>query len=81
MTNMTLSIPENVHKRIKKHTEIKWSEVARQAIVEKLDQLETANMLAEKLDLNPKELRELAQKVKKEGTKRLLDEANIRHRL
>jgi len=32
MTNMTLSVPEELYKIMKKHSEIKWSEVARQAM-------------------------------------------------
>jgi hypothetical protein len=32
MTNMILAIPEELHKIIKKHKEIKWTEIARQAM-------------------------------------------------
>lgn len=35
MAHITLSIPEQVYKEMKKHPEIKWSEVARQSIIEK----------------------------------------------
>lgn len=33
MPNITLSIPDDVHRIMAKHKEIRWSEVARQAIV------------------------------------------------
>ena len=33
---MTLSIPKPLHDQMKKHTEFKWSEVARKAIEEKI---------------------------------------------
>ena len=36
MPNMTLSIPEPLHAKMKKHPEFKWSEVARKAIEEKI---------------------------------------------
>ncbi len=36
MVNMTLSIPKDLHKKMQKHPEFKWSEVARQAIEEKI---------------------------------------------
>lgn len=36
MAHITLSIPDEVYKEIKKHPEIKWSEVARQSIIEKI---------------------------------------------
>ena len=32
MPNITLSLPEDVYKIMKKHKEIRWSEIARQAI-------------------------------------------------
>ena len=40
MPNITLSIPEDVYKRMKKYGEVKWSEVARKAIMEYLRRLE-----------------------------------------
>lgn len=40
MPNITLSIPEDVYKRMKKYREVKWSEVVRKAIVEYLKRLE-----------------------------------------
>ncbi len=41
MVNMTMAIPEQLHKVIKKYPEIKWTEVARQAIEEKAKLLES----------------------------------------
>jgi len=35
MAHITLSIPDVVYKEMKQHPEIKWSEVARQSIIEK----------------------------------------------
>jgi len=40
MPNITLSIPEDVYRRMKKYKEVKWSEVVRKAIVEYLRRLE-----------------------------------------
>tara|TARA_B100000315_G_C14100338_1_gene373415 strand:+ start:316 stop:546 length:231 start_codon:yes stop_codon:yes gene_type:complete len=40
MTNITLSIQESVYKRMKKHSEIKWSEFVRKAIKARLDELD-----------------------------------------
>ena len=45
ITNITLAVPEKIHKLMKKHSEIRWSEVARQAIERlamKLELLEQA---------------------------------------
>lgn len=41
MTNVTLSIEDSVYKRMRRHSEIKWSEFVRRAIRERLDQLDT----------------------------------------
>ena len=40
MGNLTLSVPDQLHERMRKHPEIKWSEVARQAFAEKVDRLD-----------------------------------------
>lgn len=40
MANITLSVPEEVYRRMKRRRDVKWSEVARQAIVERLERLE-----------------------------------------
>jgi len=37
MANMTLSIPEELHEKMRKHSEFKWSEVARKAFEEKVN--------------------------------------------
>ena len=40
MSNMTLSIPEDPHKKMRKHTELKWNDIARQAFEMKLGEIE-----------------------------------------
>jgi hypothetical protein len=34
MPNMTISIPEALHKKMKRYSEVKWSKVARKALAE-----------------------------------------------
>jgi predicted CopG family antitoxin len=41
MTNITLSIEEAVYKKMKQHSEIKWSEFVRKMIKKRIDELET----------------------------------------
>jgi len=48
MANITLSIPDKIHKEMKKHSEIRWSEIARQAIIKRIEDLKTLDMLLEK---------------------------------
>ena len=40
MPNMTMSVPDTMHERMRKHSDVKWTEVARQAFERKLDELE-----------------------------------------
>ena len=40
MVNMTLAIPKEIHAKMKQHNEIKWTEIAREAIQTKIALLE-----------------------------------------
>ncbi len=41
MPNMTMALPPELHKQMKKHPEIKWTQVAREALERKVALLET----------------------------------------
>lgn len=41
MTNITLSINDSVYKKMKKHSEIKWSEFVRKQIEKRIEELES----------------------------------------
>ena len=71
MTNLTLSVPENLHRRMQKHNEIKWSIVVRNTIEKKLDDLETMDKLAAKVNLNKKDADEIADLIKADVAKEL----------
>ena len=60
MPNMTLSIPEDLHKKMRKHSEIRWSEVARKSIAEKIEDLETINNIAGRSRLTQTDADEIA---------------------
>jgi len=49
MANITLSVPEELRRRIKKHREVRWSEVIRGAIIEYLNKLEGGSRETEEL--------------------------------
>lgn len=40
MTNITLSIEENVYEKMRKYSEIKWSEFVRKSIKKRIEELE-----------------------------------------
>ncbi len=72
MGNITLSIPNEIHEEMKLFSEVKWSEVARKAIVEKLESLQLAEKLAKKSKLTEKDIKEFSKKVKSLATKRFM---------
>ncbi|MCL4437404.1 MAG: hypothetical protein M1503_05355 [Thaumarchaeota archaeon] len=68
--NVTLAVPEELHKIMKRHPEIKWSEVARQAMWEYARRLELLDEIASRSKLSTKEATEIGEKVKKGIEKR-----------
>ena len=63
MVNITLAIPEDLHMKMKKHSEIRWSEVVRKTIASKIEDLEMMNKLASKSKLTHKDVDEIARKI------------------
>jgi hypothetical protein len=45
MANITLSLPEALYARMRAHAEYRWSEIARRAFQQKLDEAELAEDL------------------------------------
>lgn len=64
MTNMTLSIPEELHKRMKKFSEIRWSEIARRAIEQRINDLDVMNRIASKSKLTKQDVEEIRNQIK-----------------
>ena len=64
MTNMTLAVPEDLKKIMEKHKEIKWSEVARNAMWEHAKKLEIIEKLVSKSRLTEKDALEIGRKIK-----------------
>lgn len=65
MAHITLSIPDVVYEEMKNHPEIKWSEVARQSIVEKTLFLKESIRSSQFLELLSQETREDIKKTSK----------------
>ena len=66
MPNITLSIPEDLHEKMKHHSEIRWSEVVRKTIAQKVEVLDTMDKIARKSKLTLKDVDELSHKIKRE---------------
>ncbi len=65
LPNITLSLPVEVHKLMQEYPEIRWSEVARRAIVEKLEALHRLDELTKDSKLTQKDVDELDHIIKK----------------
>ncbi len=65
MANMTLSIPEELHKKMRKFNEIRWSEIARRAIEQRVNDLEVMEKIASKSRLTEKDAKEISKKIKR----------------
>lgn len=70
MTNMTLSIPQELMKIIKKYNHIKWSEVARRAMWEEAKKLELMDKLVANSKLTEENVEEIGNKIKRGIAKR-----------
>ncbi len=67
---MTLALPEELHRIISKHKEIKWSEVARQALWEQAKKLELMDKILSKSRLIEEDALEIGRKVNREIAKK-----------
>ena len=71
MANMTLSIPDELLKRMKQFREIKWSEIARQALEKGVKDFEEIEIIASKSKLTQKDADEISEKIKISLSRRL----------
>lgn len=70
MTNMTLAVPEELHNIMQNHQEIKWSEVARQAIWAQARKLELMDKILSKSELTELDVKQMGRKIKHEIAKK-----------
>ena len=62
---MTLAVPEELNELMKKHKEIKWSEIARQAMWNQAKKIELMDKILSKSSLTEKDAEEIGNKIKK----------------
>jgi hypothetical protein len=71
MPNVTLAISEDLHNKMKQHSEIRWSEVVRKTISQKIEDLDMMDKLTRKSKLTQKDVDEIAHKIDSSVTKKL----------
>jgi hypothetical protein len=64
VVNVTFAVPEELHEIMRRHPEIKWSEIARKAMWEYARKLELMERIVSKSQLSEKDVFELDEKVK-----------------
>jgi hypothetical protein len=70
MVNMTLSIPEDLYKDMMAHSELKWSDVARQAFEKKIRELHWMDEVLKKSKMTEKDAERIGHDVKTKMRKR-----------
>lgn len=65
MPNMTLAIPSDLKEKMDRFKEINWSEVARQAIREKMLLLERMNQMLSRSELGAADIEEHSRRIKR----------------
>ena len=81
MPNVTISVDDSLKNQMDDHPEINWSEVARQAIREKICDLRVMKELVEGSELTEEDIEELAARIDREATEEAMadldDQANV----
>jgi len=70
MANMTLSIPEELYREMQRHSEIRWSEVARQAFELKVRELHWMDEVLRRSELSGEDAERIGHRIKHEIAKR-----------
>lgn len=63
---MTIRVPDELKTKLDEHTEINWSEVARQSMWEYVQKLEMAERIASRSELTPEDADELGDALKRD---------------
>ncbi len=66
MANITLAIPPDLQERMKAHAEIRWSDVVRKTILQKVELLDAMDKIAKTSKLTSQDVDALSRKVKLE---------------
>ncbi|MBD3163776.1 hypothetical protein GF323_01110 [Candidatus Woesearchaeota archaeon] len=64
-------MPEDLHNKMKRHTEIRWSDVVRKTISQKIEDLDMLDKLTKKSRLTQKDVNEIAQRIDSSVAKKL----------
>jgi hypothetical protein len=72
--NITLTVPKDLHRKMRAHPEVKWSEVVRRVLAQRIRDLERMDAIARRSTLTLADVDELDHLIK-EGLRRRYEEA------
>ena len=72
MPNITLAVPEETFEKMKHFSEIRWSEVARKAIQQRIGDLDMLDKITAKSRLTKKSILALSKKINKAAAEKFL---------
>ncbi len=65
MPNMTFSVPEELHREIRRHRDIRWAEIARRALAREIDRLHIYDRLLAKSALTERDAVEIGRAIRR----------------
>lgn len=71
MTTLTLAVPDEMKKKMDSFPEMNWSEIARQAFMQKIEDMEFLRKFREKSKLSEADALRLGKEVSKEVSSKL----------
>ncbi len=71
MPNMTLTVSKQMYKDMKKHRELRWSDIARSAFQKKLEEIQWMDKVLGKSQLTESDAERIGHEIKHEIRKRL----------
>lgn len=66
MVNMTLSIPEQLYREMQAHSELKWSEIARQTFEKRIQELHWIDKVLAESKFSERDADKIGHGIKKE---------------
>jgi len=70
MGNITLAIPDKLHKKLRTHSDIRWSEVIRRILEKRIRDLEIMDEIVSRSKFSDADIDELGEKIKEGMAKR-----------
>lgn len=64
MPNITLSVPSEIYSEMKMYKEIRWSEIAREAIINRLDAIKYVEKITKKRKITKTDVKKLGRKLR-----------------